>query len=97
MESFIVEKDGKEFVDVVRILPEKTGDNGKEILWSDLGNDRIELSVQKFGVRGGNAKSVKMNGLIQICNLLFEGLGLWMGDGRWNQITRGETKDIWSL
>ncbi len=78
--DFIVEKEGKQFADVVRLLPEALP-SGKKILWRHADEERVEISVDKHSARGGNAKTIKINELVPINELLFEGLGLRFGDG----------------
>lgn len=80
MQNFIVEIDGRRFVDIVKILPE-TLPSGKRILWKELNKDLIEVSVDKHSARGGNAKTIIIKKLVPVCELLFEGLGLRFGDG----------------
>lgn len=67
-------------VDVVSILPE-TLPSGKKILWQELDDGRILISVDKHSARGGNAKSIVIKRNIKICDDLFELFGLRFGDG----------------
>lgn len=78
--DFIIEQDGKQFVDVVRLLPEALP-SGKKILWKEVDEERIEISVDKNSARGGNAKVIVIKRFVPINELLFEGLGLRFGDG----------------
>jgi DNA-binding HxlR family transcriptional regulator len=78
--DFVVKKDGKQFVDVVKILPE-TLPSGKRILWREVDDRKIEIFVDKSSARGGNAKPIVIKRFIEINELLFEGLGLRFGDG----------------
>lgn len=78
--DFIIERDGKQFVDVVRLLPEALP-SGKKILWKPVDEEKVEISVDKSSARGGNAKSIIIKRLVPINELLFEGLGLRFGDG----------------
>jgi DNA-binding transcriptional ArsR family regulator len=74
--QFIREK----FLDITKILPERLA-SGKKILWKEIDEGKIEVFVDKNSARGGNAKPIKIKKLIPINTLLFEGLGLWFGDG----------------
>ena len=78
--DFIVEKDGKQFVDVVKLLPDSLP-SGKKILWRGVDGERIEVSVDKSSARGGNAKTIVIKRFIKIDENLFELFGLWSGDG----------------
>lgn len=80
MEDFIVERDGKKFVDVVKILPE-TLPSGKKILWKDIDNNKVFVSVDKHSARGGNPKPFEIKRFIPLCDKLFVLFGLWFGDG----------------
>lgn len=80
MQDCIVEKDGKQFVDVVKLLPEALP-SGKKILWKQVNEEKVEIFVDKKSARGGNAKPIVVSRLIPISELLFEGLGLRFGDG----------------
>lgn len=79
-EDFIIEKDGKQFVDVVKLLPDSLP-SGKTILWKRVDEEKIEISVDKHSARGGNPKTIVIKRLVPINELLFEGLGLRFGDG----------------
>jgi hypothetical protein len=74
--QFIREK----FLDITEILPERLA-SGKKILWKEINEEKIEIFVDKNSARGGNAKPIKIKKFIPINTLLFEGLGLWFGDG----------------
>lgn len=78
--DFIVERNGKKFVDVVRILPRNLS-KGRKIIIKELNNDKIEIYVKK-GPRGGHdSKKFIMNKFIKLDDLFFEGIGLWQGEG----------------
>ncbi|MBI4176891.1 MAG: hypothetical protein HY516_00835 [Candidatus Aenigmarchaeota archaeon] len=51
-------------------------------MWKDAGEGKIEVYCDKYGVKGGQPKPVVISRYIPICELLFEGFGLWAGDGR---------------
>ena len=70
----------KKFLDITEILPERLA-SGKKILWKEINEEKIEIFVDKNSARGGNAKPIKIKKFIPINTLLFEGLGLWFGDG----------------
>lgn len=78
--DFIVERDGKQFVDVVKLLPHSIP-SGKIILWRGIDEERVEISVDKSSARGGNAKAVVIKRFVEINEDLFELFGLRMGDG----------------
>lgn len=85
--DFIVEKNGKQFADVVKLLPDALP-SGKRILWTKVDEEKIEISVDKHSARGGNAKSTIIKRFIEINTDLFLLLGLWFGDG--NRLRDGE-------
>ena len=88
MQDFIVEKDGKNFVDIVKILPEEFG-NGKRIVCRNLSNNKVEIYIKKApGKAGHDSKKFILNRLIELDELFFEGLGLWQAEG-------GKTKGIY--
>jgi hypothetical protein len=74
--QFINEK----YLDITKILPERLA-SGKKILWKEINEEKIEIFVDKNSARGGNARPIKIKKFIPINTLLFEGLGLWFGDG----------------
>jgi DNA-binding HxlR family transcriptional regulator len=78
--NFIVEEDGKQFVDVISLLPEQLS-SGKKILWQELDDGRVRIFMDKHSARGGNAKEIVIKRFVPINELLFEGLGLRFGDG----------------
>ena len=78
--DFIVEKDGNKFVDVVKLLPDSLP-SGKKILWREVAQERIEISVDKSSAKGGNAKTLKIKRFIEINEDLFKLFGLRFGDG----------------
>ena len=65
-------------IDITELLPSQLP-SGKKILWRDIGEGKIEVYCDKYGVRGGTAKPIVVNRNIPICELLFEGFGLWAG------------------
>jgi hypothetical protein len=78
-EDFIVEKDGKQFVDVVKILPDL---EDKITVVNYLANNQIEVYLKpKIPGRGHESKKVILKRFIELDNLFFEGLGLWQGEG----------------
>lgn len=80
VEDFIVEKDGKKFIDIMKIMP-KALPSGKKILFSELENGLLKISVDKHSARGGNPKPCVINRFILIDENLCKLLGLWFGDG----------------
>lgn len=78
--EFLVEIDGQKFIDITKILPE-TLPSGKRIIWKEVEDGKVLISVDKHSARGGNAKPVSIKRFILINELLFEGLGLRFGDG----------------
>lgn len=70
----------EEFIDIVKLLPESLP-SGKKILWKELENGVIEVSVDKNSARGGNASPIRIKRFIEINEELFQLLGLWFGDG----------------
>jgi DNA-binding transcriptional ArsR family regulator len=70
----------REYLDITEILPEKLA-SGKKVLWKEIDKEKIEIFVDKNSARGGNAKPIRIKRVIPINTLLFEGLGLWFGDG----------------
>jgi len=81
--DFIVEKDGKEFVDVVKILPEILP-SGKKFLIEKIGLSRVQIYIQRSGL-GRDSKKFIINRLIELDDLFFEALGLWQGEGGKNK------------
>ncbi len=69
----------QEFIDIANVMPERLP-SGKEIRWKEVG-DKTEIYCDRYGVRGGQPSPVRINRHIPLCDLLFEGLGLWAGDG----------------
>jgi hypothetical protein len=81
MQDFIVDKDGKKFVDIAKLLPSKF-ENGKKIIHRDLPNNRIEIYIKKApGKAGHDSKKFILNRFIELDNLFLSGLGLWDGEG----------------
>ena len=78
--DFIIEKDGKQFVDVVRLLPDALP-SGKKILWRRIDDEKIEISVDRHSARGGNARTIIIKRFVFINEDLFELFGMWLGDG----------------
>ncbi|MCS7106378.1 MAG: transcriptional regulator [Candidatus Aenigmarchaeota archaeon] len=79
-QEFLVEIDGKKFIDVVKILPE-TLPSGKRILWKEVDDSKVLIFVDKHSAKGGNPSPVKIEKLIPISEDLILLLGLWFGDG----------------
>jgi hypothetical protein len=50
-------------------------------VWKDVAGGLLEISVDKYSARGGNAKTIIIKRMIPVNELLFEGLGLRFGDG----------------
>ncbi len=78
--DFMVERNGKRFIDLTKILPERLP-SGKLILWKQIDEEKIEIFVDKHSAPGGNPKPIRIKRFIEINELLFEGLGLRFGDG----------------
>jgi hypothetical protein len=77
--KFIIEKDGKQFIDVVKVLPNL---EGKITVINYLDSDRIEVYLKpKIPGRGHDSKKVILKRFIELDDLFFEGLGLWQGEG----------------
>ena len=83
METFIVEKDGKEFVDVVKILPESLP-NEKRFSIEKIDENKVEVYVPSNGL-GHDSKKFILSRFIELDELFFEGLGLWQGEGGKNK------------
>lgn len=80
-DDFVVEKDGKQFIDIVKILPE-TLPSGKRIIWKELSDNKIEIYIPaSVPGRGHDSKKFAVNRYFLLDDLFFEGLGLWQGDG----------------
>ncbi len=79
-EEFLIEMNGKKFIDVIKLLPESLP-SGKRILWKEVDDGKVLIFVDKHSAKGGNAKSITIKRFIPINELLFEGLGLRFGDG----------------
>lgn len=78
--DFIVENDGKQFVDVVKLLPDKTSDI-REIV-KEINGDKVTVySRIRAQGKGRGSKKVAINRFIELDELLFEGLGLWQAEG----------------
>lgn len=85
-----MEKIKQEFIDIVKILPEKTLSD-HVILWKDRGDGLIEIRERKIGFVGGRtANPVTIKRFVPINELLFEGFGLRFGDG--SKTIKGEFK-----
>jgi len=83
--DFIVEKEGKQFIDVTKVLSEDFK-NGKKIIWKDIEGGKIEIYIKKASGRAGHdSKKVILNRFIELDQLFFEGLGLWKGEGGKNK------------
>lgn len=79
MQDFIVEKDGKKLIDLLKIFPEKL-ENNKKIVCKNLG-DKIEVFIKKApGKAGHDSKKFVLNRFVELDELFFEGLGLWEGE-----------------
>jgi len=77
--DFIVERDGREFVDVVKILPESLS-SGKKFSTKFLDETKVEIYIPSNGL-GHDSKKFILNRFIELDDLFFEGLGLWEGEG----------------
>ena len=85
--DFIVEKDGKQFVDVVRLLPDRTSEI-REII-KEIERDKVTIySKIRARGKGKGSKKVTVCKLIELDELFFEGLGLWQAEG-------GKTKGLY--
>jgi len=79
-----------QFIDVTKILPEKMPSEQK-ILWKNLEQDLLLIFTDKHGCKGGSRpKSIMIKRFISISGLLFEGLGLFVGDGL--KLSQGQFK-----
>lgn len=78
--DFIVENDGKRFVDVVRLLPDRTSDI-REIVKEMVGDKVTIYSRIRAKSKGSGSKKVTINRFIELDELFFEGLGLWQAEG----------------
>jgi len=76
----IVERNGKRFMDVVKILP-KALPSEKSILWRDWGNGLIEISSDKNSSRGGTPRPIIIKRIIEVDEESAQLFGLWFGDG----------------
>jgi hypothetical protein len=80
-ENFIVRKDGKNFVDITKVLPDEI-EGGRKIFKLELGNGKVEVFVQKHAGQGGHdSKRIVLNRYLELDEFFFENLGLWQGDG----------------
>ena len=78
--DFIIERKGKQFVDVVRLLPDRTSDI-REIV-KEVEGDKVTIySRITAQSKGSGSKKVTINRLIELDELFFEGLGLWEAEG----------------
>lgn len=78
--DFIIEKDGKQFVDVVKLLPDRTSEI-REIV-KELDGDKVAIySRIRAKSKGSGSKKVTINRFIELDELFFEGLGLWQAEG----------------
>ena len=87
--DFVVERNGKRFIDLTKILPERLP-SGKLILWKQIDEEKIEIFVDKHSAPGGNPKPIRIKRFIEINEDLFTLFGLWFGDG--NRIRGGNWK-----
>ena len=82
VQGSIVKRGRKQFIDIVKILPERMPSSGHKICWKELGGGFVKIFVDKRGFEGGSrAKEIVIKRFIPVSELLFEGLGLLMGDG----------------
>lgn len=78
--EFIIEKDGKQFVDVVKLLPDRTSEI-REIVKEVNGNKVTIYSRIRAKSKGSGSKKVTIKRYIELDELFFEGLGLWVAEG----------------
>ncbi len=78
--GFIIEQDGKQFVDVVKLLPDRTSDI-REIVKEIVGDKVTIHSRIRAKSKGSGSKKVTISRFIELDQLFFEGLGLWQGEG----------------
>jgi predicted transcriptional regulator len=80
MRDFVVEIDGRRFIDIMKVLPRKF-ENGKRVIYKNFPNGMIEIYIKKApGRRGHDSKKFILYRFIELDNLFFEGLGLWEGE-----------------
>ncbi|MDI6825730.1 MAG: hypothetical protein QMD36_00870 [Candidatus Aenigmarchaeota archaeon] len=66
MQDFIVEIDGRMFVDVVKVLPRKFN-NDKRIIYKNLPNNTDEIYIKKApGKAGHDSKKFVLNRFMKI-------------------------------
>lgn len=81
VEGLIVEKDGRMFVDVARVLPDEL-DGGRRIPKIEMAETLIEVYVKKHPGQGGHdSKHFVLNRFLELDEFFFENLGLWQGEG----------------
>lgn len=78
--NFIVKKNEKQFVDVLRILPRKTS-LGRDIIKEIDGDEVIFYTPHPGRRKGTGSKKIVINRFVELDDLFFEGLGLWQGEG----------------
>ncbi|MBS3055041.1 MAG: hypothetical protein J4452_00945 [Candidatus Aenigmarchaeota archaeon] len=65
----------------MKILSE-TLPSGKKIVWSEIGNNKVEIYLKKApGKAGKDSKKIVLIRLIELDNFFFENLGLWQAEG----------------
>jgi len=86
----MVKENETESIDVVEMLPKKMPSEQK-ILCQDLKQNLLFISTDKHGCKGGSRpKPIIIKRFISTSELLFEGLGLFMGDGL--KLSQGQFK-----
>jgi len=76
----VVEKDGKKYVDVVKLLP-RALPSGKKVLWERVDKERTKVFVDPHSAPGGSPKPIVVKRFVEINEDLFLLMGLWFGDG----------------
>lgn len=84
----MLNKDNKDIIkelDLLEILSQRNQEDYNNILVHHINNGKLRIRKNT-----PNSKPIIINRYIPICNLLFEGLGLWSGDG-WKKKALGFT------
>ena len=81
----MLNKDIVKELDLLKILSQRNQENCNNILVHHINNGKLRIRKNT-----PNSKPIIINRYIPICNLLFEGLGLWSGDG-WKKKALGFT------
>lgn len=86
----MVESGETQSIDITKILP-KSMPSGQKILCKSLEQNLIFITTDKHGCNGGSRpKPITIKRFISMSELLFEGLGLFLGDGL--KLSQGQFK-----